>query len=117
MKTSNDSAGISMSVLLEFSIFPVDQGESVSTYVSQVINLIRESGVSYQLTPMGTIIETETIDQALALVSQSSELLQTLGAKRIYSSVKLDIRHGDIGRLAGKIKSVEDKIGKVSTQE
>jgi uncharacterized protein (TIGR00106 family) len=106
-----------MSVLLEFSIFPMDQGESVSTYVSQVVKLIRESGVSYQLTPMGTIIETETLDQALALVNQSSERLQALGAKRIYSSIKLDIRHGDMGRLAGKIKSVEGKIGNVSTQE
>jgi uncharacterized protein (TIGR00106 family) len=106
-----------MSVLLEFSIFPMDQGESVSAYVSQVVNLIRESGISYQLTPMGTIIETETTEQALALVNQSTELLQTLGAKRIYSSIKLDIRHGEKGRLAGKIKSVEDKIGKVSTQE
>jgi uncharacterized protein (TIGR00106 family) len=106
-----------MSVLLEFSIFPMDQGESVSTYVSQVVKLIRESGISYQLTPMGTIIETETLDQALALVSQSSERLQTLGAKRIYSSIKLDIRHGDMGRLAGKIKSVEDKIGTVSSQQ
>jgi uncharacterized protein (TIGR00106 family) len=106
-----------MSVLLEFSIFPMDQGESVSTYVSQVVKLIRESGVSYQLTPMGTIIETETLDQALALVNQSSERLQALGAKRIYSSIKLDIRHGDMGRLAGKIKSVEGKIGNVSSQQ
>ncbi len=106
-----------MSVLLEFSIFPMDQGESVSTYVSQVVKLIRESGFSYQLTPMGTIIETETLNQALALVNQSSERLQALGAKRIYSSIKLDIRHGDMGRLAGKIKSVEAKIGKVSSQE
>jgi uncharacterized protein (TIGR00106 family) len=106
-----------MSVLLEFSIFPMDQGESVSAYVSQVVNLIRESGISYQLTPMGTIIETETTEQALALVNQSTELLQTLGAKRIYSSIKLDIRHGEKGRLAGKIKSVEDKIGTVSSRQ
>jgi len=49
-----------MSVLLEFSMFPTDKGESVSTHVSKVIKMIHDSGVTYQLTPMGTIIETAT---------------------------------------------------------
>ncbi|MCU7842699.1 MAG: MTH1187 family thiamine-binding protein [Candidatus Thiodiazotropha sp. (ex Monitilora ramsayi)] len=106
-----------MSVLLEFSIFPMDKGESVSGPVSQVIKLIRDSGVSYQLTPMGTVIESETTEQALELVKQSSELLQQLGARRIYSSIKLDIRQGEMGRLAGKIHSVENRIGTVSTNQ
>jgi uncharacterized protein (TIGR00106 family) len=104
-----------MSVLVEFSIFPMDQGESVSESVSQVVKMIRDTGFSYQLTPMGTIIETETPDQALALVGQSAALLKTLGAKRIYSSIKLDIRHGDMERLTSKIRSVEEKIGEVSS--
>ncbi len=45
-----------MSVLMEFAIFPTDKGESVSKYVSKVINMIDKSGIRYQLTPMGTII-------------------------------------------------------------
>ncbi|MCU7851143.1 MAG: MTH1187 family thiamine-binding protein [Candidatus Thiodiazotropha sp. (ex Monitilora ramsayi)] len=104
-----------MSVLLEFSIFPTDQGESVSAPVSQVIKLIRDSGVDYQLTPMGTIIETENIEQALELIKASSARLQQLGAQRIYSSIKLDIRRGEMGRLTGKIRSVKDRIGEIST--
>lgn len=104
-----------MSVLLEFSIFPTDQGESVSAPVSQVIKLIRDSGINYQLTPMGTIIETENIEQALDLVKASSDRLQQLGAQRVYSSIKLDIRQGEMGRLTGKIRSVKDRIGEIST--
>ncbi|MCU7806693.1 MAG: MTH1187 family thiamine-binding protein [Candidatus Thiodiazotropha sp. (ex Semelilucina semeliformis)] len=104
-----------MSVLLEFSIFPTDQGESVSAPVSQVIKLIRDSGIDYQLTPMGTIIETENIEQALDLVKASSKRLQQLGAQRVYSSIKLDIRQGEMGRLTGKIRSVKDRIGEIST--
>lgn len=53
-----------MSVLLEFSMFPTDKGESVSAYVSQVIKMIDQSGVSYRLTAMGTIIETDTLHDA-----------------------------------------------------
>ncbi len=103
-----------MSVLLEFSMFPTDKGESVSPFVSQVIEMIRESGVSYRLSPMGTTIETETLAQATALVEQAYAILEQAGCKRVYSSLKLDIREGEMGRMRGKIASVEEKIGKVS---
>jgi uncharacterized protein (TIGR00106 family) len=102
-----------MSVLLEFSMFPLDKGESLSGEVSQLIELIRESGVDYRLTAMGTIIETEHLETALSLVSRCSELLQHQGSRRIYSSLKLDIRDGPVGRLQGKITSVEQHIGSV----
>ncbi len=103
-----------MSVLLEFSMFPTDKGESVSEYVSQVIKMVRDSGMSYQLTPMGTIIETENLVQALGLVQVAYDVLEQAGSKRVYSSLKLDIRKGKSDRLQGKLKSVQDKIGKVN---
>lgn len=104
-----------MSVLLEFAMFPTDQGESVSRYVSEVVRLIRDSGVDYQLTPMGTIIETETLAEAVALVEQAYSQLEAAGCNRVYSSLKLDIRKGKGGRLKGKLASVEEKIGRVAT--
>jgi uncharacterized protein (TIGR00106 family) len=101
-----------MSVLLEFAMFPTDKGESVSQYVGEVIQMIKESGVRYKLTAMGTIIETETIDEALAIVSKSYKVLEPY-SNRVYSSVKLDIRKGKSNRLEEKIKSIESKIGEV----
>ncbi|MBU0500383.1 MAG: MTH1187 family thiamine-binding protein [Gammaproteobacteria bacterium] len=102
-----------MSVLMEFSMFPTDKGESVSPYVSEVIRMIRESGVSYRLTPMGTIIETEQLAEALAIIEQAEQVLSRQECRRIYSSIKLDIRAGKSGRMEGKIKSVTEKIGEV----
>lgn len=102
-----------MSVLMEFSIFPTDQGESVSSHVSEVIRMIRESGCEYRLTPMGTIVETERVTEALALVERSAAVLEQRGCRRVYSTVKLDIRAGPKGRLEEKIRSVEQKIGSV----
>ena len=104
-----------MSTLLEFSMFPTDKEESVSPYVSRVVAMIRESGLSYQLTPMGTIIETEDLGQALALVKRAYDTLDEQGCSRVYSSIKLDIRKGHCDRLKGKIVSIEEKIGKVTT--
>jgi len=104
---------IIMSVLLEFSMFPTDKGESVSKQVSKVIKMIKESGVSYKLTAMGTIIETETMEEALAIVQKSYDIL-SLDSDRIYSSLSIDSRDNTSQRLEGKINSIEDKIGKVN---
>ncbi|MCP5141875.1 MAG: MTH1187 family thiamine-binding protein [Chromatiales bacterium] len=104
-----------MSVLLEFSIFPTDQGESLSASVSEVIRLIDESGLPYQLTPMGTIVETDDFATALALVERSNALLESMGCQRIYGSIKFDIRKDKSDRMAGKIASVRARIGDVST--
>ncbi len=99
-----------MSVLLEFAMFPTDKEESVSPYVSRIIKVIDESGVLYQLTPMGTIIETQTMREALDIVEKAYQQLSP-DCGRIYSSLKFDIRKGKDNRLKGKIKSIEDKIG------
>ncbi len=103
-----------MSVLLEFTMFPTDKSESKSKEVAEVIKIIRESGVSYQLTAMATIIETENISTALSLVEKCYLKLEELGCNRVYSTLKFDIRKGHENRLKTKIESVEKHIGEVS---
>ena len=46
-------------VLLEFSMSPMDKGESVSDYVSRSLEIVSGSGVDYRLNPMGTVLEGE----------------------------------------------------------
>ena len=103
-----------MSVLMELTIFPTDKGESVSQYVSQVIDMIKNSGVPYRLNPMGTVIETEKIEQALQIIQKAYDILEPQ-ANRIYATIKFDIRKNRSNRIEGKIKSIEQKIGKVNT--
>jgi uncharacterized protein (TIGR00106 family) len=100
-----------MSVLVEFAMFPTDKGESVSKYVSRIIKMIDESGVPYKLTPMGTIFEVETIEEATEIINKAYKQLEP-DCNRVYSVVKFDIRKGKSNRLTGKIKSVEEKLGK-----
>lgn len=103
-----------MSVLLEFAMFPTDKGKSVSEYVSRIVDLIRESKFPYQLTPMGTIVETETLAQSLKIIEQSYKVLRP-DCDRVYSTVKLDIKKNQTGMMDQKLKSIEDKIGPVNT--
>lgn len=102
-----------MSVLLEFSMFPTDKGISVSNEVSQVIDMIKQQGVPYKLTAMGTIIETETMEEALSIIQKSHDILAK-NSDRIYSSLKMDVQKSKTNRLEGKIQSIEDKIGRVN---
>lgn len=107
-----------MSVLLEFSMFPTSdncrEGSSVSKQVSKIIDAIDKSGVSYKLTPMGTVVETHTMREALDIIELSYE--QVSECDRVYSSLKFDIRSGKKDRLTTKIESIEEKLGKsVST--
>ncbi len=99
-----------MSVLLEFAMFPTDKGESVSEYVAKVIKSIEKSGVDFQLTPMGTIIETDTLKEALAIVESSYKVLEPF-SNRVYSTIKLDIRKGRINGMKKKIESISAKTG------
>ena len=101
-----------MSVLLEFAMFPTDKGTSVSKDVSKIIAMIRDSGVSYKLTPMGTIIETEDLPEALNIVQKSYDLLKD-NSSRVYSTLTMDIQKGKKNRLESKVQSIENKIGKV----
>ncbi len=103
------SIHVPMSVLLEFSMFPTDKGESVSTYVSRIIDHIDRSGADYRLTPMGTVVETETLEEALKIIGEAYALLEG-DCSRVYSSLKLDIRKSTKGRLRGKIDSIEEKL-------
>ncbi|MRI83029.1 MAG: hypothetical protein C6I00_01285 [Nitratiruptor sp.] len=99
-----------MSVLMEIAMFPTDVGESKSRYVARVIEVIRESGLPYQLTPMATIVEGESIEELVALIPKMYHTLEAMGVKRVYSVVKFDIRPSKENRLKQKVQSVEQAL-------
>ncbi len=101
-----------MSVLVEFAMFPTDHGESKSEYVSRIINYFKKSNINYQLTPMGTVFETDTFEEATEALNQAYAQLEP-DCSRVYSTVKFDIRKGHSNRMKNKIASIESKIGEV----
>ena len=44
-------------MIVDFSIFPIGVGESLSTYVAEVFKIIEERGLPYEHHAMGTNIE------------------------------------------------------------
>lgn len=99
-----------MSVLLEFSMTPLDKGESVSKYVSRSLDVIDKSGISYQLTPMGTILEGEW-DEVMGVVKACYEVMNQ-DCVRISSTIRIDARQKGSNRLKSKIAKVESLVGR-----
>ena len=97
-----------MCVIVEFSIFPLDKGESLSPYVARVLRTIQDSGLRYELNPMGTCVEGEW-NEVMALVDRCFQELEK-DCNRINLSLKADFRKGPSGRMKSKVKSVQEKL-------
>ena len=97
-------------VLLEFAMAPGGKGESVSEYVARILDVIDRSGVPYQLTPMGTILEGEW-DQVMAVVSACFKALEP-DCTRIGMNLKVDYRASPAGRLKSKTAKIEERLGR-----
>ncbi len=96
--------------MLEFSMTPLDKGESVSEYVARSVDIIDKSGLPYRLNPMGTVIEGE-FDQVMGVVKECFERMSR-DCGRISTTIKIDYRKGKSGRLDSKIDSVKKRLGR-----
>jgi len=93
--------------IMEFSMIPLDKGASFSVFVARIVALVDQSGLEYQLTPMGTIVEGEWDDLSALLTLCFQDLQKE--ADRISLQVKFDYRRGPGGRLRTKVQSVQAK--------
>jgi len=96
--------------LMEFSIFPVDKGASLSPYVARALSIVEKSGLDYRLNPMGTVVEGEWEDLLRLLTGCLRDMEKD--SERISLYVKFDHRRGFSGAINSKIKSVQEKAGR-----
>lgn len=95
-------------MLVEFSSFSLGKSEGLSEEVSKSIEIIEESGLDYEFTAMGTILEgdwnliMETIKKCHMQIREDHD--------RVETSIKIDDRVGADNRLQGKKESVEEKL-------
>jgi uncharacterized protein (TIGR00106 family) len=97
-------------ILLEFSMTPLMKGDSVSQYVARSLDIIDKSGLPYQLTPMGTILEGEW-NEVMAVVTACFERMRQ-DCDRVSTQIRIDYRAGAGGRIKSKVDSIERKLGR-----
>jgi uncharacterized protein (TIGR00106 family) len=97
-------------VLAEFSIWPMDKGESVGRYVGRCVDIVDRSGLPYKLGPMGTCIEGEWA----AVMDVIGQCYAALAAdcNRIACTIKIDYRKDHANMLDAKVQSVQQALGR-----
>ncbi len=97
-------------MIVEFSVVPIGQGESLSKAVAKVVDIIDKSGLPYKLTAMGTIVEGEW-DDVFALIKECHAYARR-SAGRVLTTVTVDDRDRAKNRLKGKVEDVESILGR-----
>ncbi|MFC1693471.1 MTH1187 family thiamine-binding protein [Candidatus Latescibacterota bacterium] len=77
---------------MEIAVYPLGTGDaSVSKEVSAVFDVLERSGLSYEITVMGTIIEGSP-DELFALARRLHDVIFSDKVKRVVTVIKIDDR-------------------------
>jgi uncharacterized protein (TIGR00106 family) len=97
-------------MLAELSIIPLGRGTHLSTDLGQILKIIDESGLRYQLAPSGTCIEGEW-DEVMALVKRCHDQAR-IGSTHVLTTVRIEDELGANDKLTENISSVERAAGR-----
>ncbi len=95
-------------MIAEFKVVPVGSGESLSKYVAECVKIVDKSGLRYELTPMGTIVEG-SLDDVLDVVKACHVRVREM-SDRVETTVEIDDREGAKDEMHHKVQSVERKL-------
>lgn len=96
--------------IVEISVTPLGIGQmGVSEYVAGCLKLVRESGLNFQLTPMGTVIEGSAAE-LFPLLQKMHEAPFSKGVERVSTLIKMDDRRDREHTMQGKVDSVLTKL-------
>ncbi len=97
-------------MVVNFTIVPIGKESSLSSQVAEILKIVSESGISYKLHSMGTILEGEW-DEIMKLIKKCHKKILK-DSDRVLTTITIDDRKDRTARIAGKVKSVERKLGK-----
>ncbi|HEC83395.1 MAG TPA: MTH1187 family thiamine-binding protein [Firmicutes bacterium] len=94
----------------EISVVPVGTGSaSISKHVAQAVEIIKASGLKYELSSMSTNVEGD-VGAILEVARKVHEACFQQGAVRVLTSVKIDDRRDKSLTIEGKKTAVESKL-------
>lgn len=99
-------------ITCDFAILPVGtKTTECKDYVTAAVQSIKDSGLSYQLTGMGTQIEADNLEELYAAIAKAQEAIFELGIGRVYSIIKIDDRRDMENRtLDAKVDTVNEML-------
>lgn len=100
----------------EISVYPIGtDSTSMSIYVARAIEAISDlDGIRHQLTPMGTVIESDKIEKIFEASRIITETVHRMGVKRVEVILKIDSRSDKSQTIQSKVDSVTRHLSKSS---
>lgn len=95
--------------IMEISVVPIGVGSSVSNYVAKCVEIIKRSGLSYEVTAMGTIVEGD-VEKLLEIALLMHRVPFSMGANRVLTNIKIDDRVDKHATIQSKVSSVKNKL-------
>ena len=99
-------------ITCDFAILPVGTDTAnCKDYVTAAVQSIKDSGLNYQLTGMGTQIEADNLIELYEAIAHAQETVFEFGIGRVYTVIKIDDRRDLENRtLDTKVKTVEKML-------
>ncbi len=106
---NNMSSPKSCKLIAYFTIAPVGtESTSIGSCVAAAINALdKVKGLSYEITPMGTIMEADSLESIFEAVKAAHEALTTKGILRVESTLIIDDRKDKPRTMKDKLNSVK----------
>ena len=98
-------------MIVQFTLIPLGtKSDSLSKLLSKAMRPIVESGLDYKVGPMGSVVEGDWY-QVVPLINRCRKILLR-ECDRLHISIAIDDRKEPAsGRIEGKVKSLEKKMG------
>lgn len=97
-------------MLASFSVVPMGVPDGVKALVAEALKIVDASGLPYELGAMQTTLEGEE-EQVWEVILRCHRRMLEL-APRVLTHITLDDRRGATERLEGKVRDVEEILGK-----
>lgn len=94
-----------MWVSVDLCLIPLGVGVSLSPYLAACKEVIKKTGLDYEIGPNGTAIEGEW-EEVFACVRECHEVVHQKGATRIFTNLKLNTRIDRKQSFREKVSSV-----------
>jgi uncharacterized protein (TIGR00106 family) len=95
-------------ITAELTIIPIGTSKtSLSEYIAAAVAALESEGIKYELTGMGTLLESKDIEKIFSAITAAHEAVFKTGAERVATSIKIDERRD-------KDKTIQDKISSVT---
>lgn len=102
-----------MTVVALLSVAPVKEG-SMAEDVAAAVAALDRFDVAYETNPMGTVIETDSVDELLAAVGAAHNAVE---ADRVSTFLKIDDKRGADRAAQEKVAHVEEHLGRPAKRD